>query len=212
MPTPSYIQIYTGNGKGKTTAALGLAMRALGWGWKVGIIYFDKGGNDYGERRVLDFLHKMYAGKAGGDPSFNSSPLRGEGQPAHRSLSVGGVDYEVTGLDRRDKATSRFRFGVLEEDKVEGARGLKIAADWVTSGKYQLVILDEINTTASLGIISVDQVLAILKQKHPETEVVLTGRNCPPEFLALADLITEMKPIKHYFESKTQAARQGIEF
>lgn len=202
MPTPSYIQIYTGNGKGKTTAGLGLAIRALGWGWKVGIIYFDKGGNDYGERRVLDFLHRSYINQVG-DPSLSSSSLKGEG---------GGVDYEVTGLDRRDKATGRFRFGVLEEDKQEGARGLRLAADWISSGRYQLVILDEINTTTSLGIVSVDEALAILKNKHPETEVVLTGRNCPPEFLALAGLITEMKPLKHYFDNKIQAARLGIEF
>jgi cob(I)alamin adenosyltransferase len=181
MPTPSFIQLYTGNGKGKTTAGLGQAIRALGRGWKVGIIYFDKGGSDYGERKILDVLKEK------------------------------GIDYEVTGLDRRDRTTGKFRFGVLVDDKQEGERALKLAQDWVHSGKYQLVVLDEINTAAHLGIVPVDDVVVMVKTRHVNTEVVMTGRAAPAEFIAAADLVTSFNPVKHYFDTG-QAAREGIEF
>jgi cob(I)alamin adenosyltransferase len=181
MPTPSFLQLYTGNGKGKTTAGLGLAIRALGRGWKVGIIYFDKGGSDYGERKVLDALKEK------------------------------GIDYEITGLDRRDRVTGKFRFGVLSEDKAEGERALGLAKDWISSGKYQLVVLDEINTAAHLGIVDVEQVVEILKTRNPNIEVVLTGRSAPAEFIALADLVSSINPVKHYFDTG-QPARAGIEF
>lgn len=181
MPNQSFIQLYTGDGKGKTTAALGLAIRALGRGWKVGIVYFDKGGSDYGERRVLDTLKER------------------------------GVDYEPSGLDRRDRTTGRFRFGVTDEDRAEGARGLAVAAGWLASGQYQLVVLDEVNTAASLGIVQTGAVIEAIRSRHPQTEVVLTGRSAPAELVELADLVSEVKLVKHYFHSG-QAAREGIEF
>lgn len=199
MPTPSFVQLYTGNGKGKTTAALGQAIRALGRGWKVGIIYFDKGGSDYGERTVLDFLHRRYGDSEGSNPP--GSPL-GQG---------GQIDYEVTGLDRRNRETGDFRFGTTDEDRAEGARALALAQDWITSGRYQLVVLDEINTAAHLGIVDVAAAVAAVKARHPETEVVLTGRSAPPELLALADLVSNVTATKHYFETG-QGAREGIEF
>lgn len=181
MPTPSFIQLYTGNGKGKTTAALGLAIRALGRGWPVGIVYFDKGGSDYGERRILDVLKPH------------------------------GVDYEVSGLDRRNRQTGEFRFGVTEEDRAEGSRGLAVAADWISSGRYELVVLDEVNTAAVLGIVDVAEVVAAVRSRHPKTEVVLTGRSAPPQLVELADLVSSISPTRHYFDTG-QGAREGIEF
>jgi len=200
MPIPSLIQLYTGNGKGKTTAGLGQAIRALGRGWAVGIIYFDKGGSDYGERKVLDCLHQLYGEVK--DPSHPPESPLGQG---------GQIDYEVTGLDRRDRETGKFRFGVLPEDKAEGERALILTKDWISSGKYQLVVLDEINTAAHLGIVDVEQVVEVIRAKNPNTEVVMTGRSAPAEFIALADLVSSVNPVKHYFDTG-QPAREGIEF
>lgn len=199
MPISSFIQLYTGNGKGKTTAALGQAIRALGRGWRVGIIYFDKGGSDYGERKVLDALKEIY-GK-GGNSHPPESPLGKGGQ----------IDYEVTGLDRRDRETGKFRFGVLPEDRAEGERALALAKQWITSGEYQLVVLDEVNTAAHLGIVDVERAVAAIRARNPNTEVVMTGRSAPAEFIALADLVSSVNPVKHYFDTG-QPAREGIEF
>lgn len=170
------IQLYTGDGKGKSTAALGLAIRATGQGFKVAMIYFDKGGDDYGERTVLKQLN---------------------------------ITYFITGLDRRNKDSS-FRFGVTDEDCIEGARGLKIVEKCFSEG-YDLVICDEINTATKLGIIALSDAVELIKKRPDGCELVLTGRYAPQELIDLADLVTEMKPIKHYFNQGLDA-RRGIEY
>lgn len=170
------IQIYTGKGKGKTTAGLGLAIRAFGQGLKVAIIYFDKGGEDYGERNVLKKL---------------------------------GVDFFPTGLNRRND-DGTFRFSITNEDSKEAQRGLQLALELLEKN-YDLLVLDEINSTVALNMLSVEQVIDFIKRIPAKTEVVLTGRNVPEEIMNTADLITEMKPIKHYLEKGIQA-RRGIEF
>ncbi len=172
------IHIYTGDGKGKTTAALGLAIRATGAGLKTAIIYFDKGGAHYSERKLLKKI---------------------------------GIDFFASGLDRVDKKTGRFRFGVITEDKKEARRGLAAAGKLLKSGKYDLVILDEINPAVNLKMLTLEEVLAVIKGKPRATELVLTGRNAPKEFLELADLRTEMKLVKHYFY-KGIRARRGIDY
>ncbi|MBI4836275.1 MAG: cob(I)yrinic acid a,c-diamide adenosyltransferase [Candidatus Abawacabacteria bacterium] len=170
------IQIYTGKGKGKTTAGLGLAIRAFGQGLKVAIIYFDKGGEDYGERKILSQI---------------------------------GLDFFPTGLNRRNSDGS-FRFSITPEDTLEAERGLTLATTLLTKG-YDLLVLDEINSTVALKMLSTAAVCDFIKKVPSTMEVVLTGRNVPEEMMALADLITEMKPIKHYME-KGVPARRGIEF
>lgn len=191
-----FIQIYTGKGKGKTTAALGLAVRARGAGLKVAIVYFDKGGTHYSERKLFKKL---------------------------------GIDYVASGLDRID-AKGRFRFGVTPADIKEAKRGLKAAEKFLVSKKYDLVVLDEINSTTDLKMLKAVEVLKVIsryssiterkvsgmpassRQKIPEkTELVLTGRNAPKEFLDIANLITEMKLVKHYFYRGARA-REGIDF
>lgn len=172
------IQIYTGNGKGKTTAALGLAVRARGAGLKVAIVYFDKGGTHYSERKLFKKL---------------------------------GIDYVASGLDRIDPKTGRFRFGVTPADIKEAKRGLAAARRFLISKKYDLVILDEINSTVDLKMLGVAEVLKVIKRKSDKTELVLTGRNVPKEFLDIADLITEMKLVKHYFY-RGKRAREGIDY
>mgnify|MGYP002135081642 CR=1 FL=1 len=169
------IQIYTGKGKGKTTAGLGLAIRAFGQGLKVAIVYFDKGGEDYGERKVLKQL---------------------------------GIDFFPTGLNRRNE-DGTFRFSITPEDIAEAKRGLTLATELLTKA-YDLLVLDEINSTVALDMLTKDAVCDFIKKVPAAMEVVLTGRNVPEEIMNLADLITEMKPIMHYME-KGISARRGIE-
>ncbi len=170
------IQVYTGKGKGKTTAGLGLAIRAFGQGLKVAIVYFDKGGENYGERNVLQKL---------------------------------GMDFFPTGLNRRN-SDGTFRFSITPEDTAEAKRGLALTKD-LLSQNYDLLILDEINSTVALNMLGVSEVCELIKQVAEKTELVLTGRNVHPDIIALADLVTEMTPIKHYMD-KGVAARKGIEF
>lgn len=186
------IQLFTGNGKGKTTAALGTALRAIATGKRVAIVYFDKGGTHYSERRLLALL--------------NDPPLKLRGVEG-----VMSIDVVATGLDRIDPKTGRFRFGVTDEDKREGAKGLSVARDFVASGRYDLVVLDEVNTAVSLGIIPHEPVLNLLHKKPAHVEMILTGRNAPPELIEAADLVTEMKLVKHYFYHG-EPAREGLDY
>lgn len=172
------IQIYTGNGKGKTTAALGLAMRARGRKLRVAIVFFDKGGLNYGERRILKQI---------------------------------GVDFWVSGCIRFNAKLKKFRFGVTEEDKMAASHGLDIAREILSKGKYDLVILDEINSTTHLKMLNVDDVVAVIRAKNKNTELIMTGRNAPIKLKKLATLITEMKLVKHYFYNKIEA-REGMEY
>src|SRR3989338_6110014 len=110
LRTPTMLQVYTGDGKGKTTAALGVALRAAAFGGRVAIVYFDKGGTHYAERRFLEAVKRK---------PFPSAKY-GQGIPSN---AVGRIDYVATGLDRIDSKTGRFRFGVTSADKKEARRG-----------------------------------------------------------------------------------------
>ena len=175
------IQVYTGNGKGKTTAALGTALRAVAQGMRVAMVYFDKGGTHYSERTIL------------------------------AKRFVGDVDVWATGLDRIDPINGRFRFGVTADDIAEAERGLAIVRDIFVRGAHQFVVLDEINTTVTLGMLKEADVLAVLASKPEQVELVLTGRNCPDSFKELADLVSEVTLVKHYFYHGVPA-REGIDF
>ncbi|MCD4760295.1 cob(I)yrinic acid a,c-diamide adenosyltransferase [bacterium] len=173
------IQIYTGDGKGKTTASLGLAMRALGSGLKVGIIYFDKGGDYYGERKILD------------------------------KLKTEGLEYKAFGLARMTE-NQGFRFQNYPEDLQEAKLAIDQAIIWMKQN-FDLLILDEINTTVKTELLKLEDLIHLIKQKPDNMELVLTGRYCPPEIMKYGDLITEMKMVKHYLATG-QAARPGIEY
>lgn len=172
------IHIYTGDGKGKTTAALGLAIRAIGNGLKVGIIFFDKGGDYYGERKILDKLEEQ------------------------------GLKYLAFGLPRM--TGNKFRFDNLPEDIEQAKLAIEQASEWMKMN-FDLLILDEINTTVKTELLNEVDILDLIKQKPKELELVLTGRYCPDKVREQADLITEMKAIKHYSEQGLDA-RKGIEF
>ncbi|MBU1036779.1 cob(I)yrinic acid a,c-diamide adenosyltransferase [Patescibacteria group bacterium] len=175
------IHVYTGDGKGKTTAALGLAIRALGNNKKIAIIYFDKGGDFYNERKVLD------------------------------QLIGNNFQYFVTGQQRFDPLKKVFRFGVEAEDKAEALRGLNIIERLFNEATVDLLILDEINPAIHLGLVELEMFLKILEKRPSQIELILTGRNATPQVLAKADLITEMKEVKHYFNEGLKA-REGIEY
>lgn len=174
-----YIQVYTGDGKGKTTASLGLAMRALGRCWKVLIIMFTKGGNDYGELNSFR----------------NLSP------EISKNLTI-----VQAGLDRIVYSDNK-----TQNDKEEIQKGWQLAKKAIENDEYNLIILDEANIAIDLGFIDVNEVVDVLKNKPEEMEIVLTGRNASPKIIEIAHLVSEIKPIKHYWDTGI-VARKGIEY
>jgi cob(I)alamin adenosyltransferase len=181
-----YVQVYYGGGKGKTTAAIGLTIRALGSGRRVCFIQFDKGfdpeqGEHYSERKVL----------------------RG----------IEGLRLEPTGCERI-RPDGTFRFGVEERDLAEARRGLELARRAVTGGACDVVVLDELLGALAYDLVTEEDVLGILRA-HEEAgrvcELVLTGHKLTDAIADRADLVTHMRKRKHYFD-KGVPARVGIEF
>ncbi|HEU0050845.1 MAG TPA: cob(I)yrinic acid a,c-diamide adenosyltransferase [Patescibacteria group bacterium] len=174
------IQLFTGNGKGKTTAALGTALRAAANGKRVAILFFDKGGDSHYSERML--LKK-----------------------------IPGIDIFPTGLDRIDPVTKKFRFGVSDADRTEGNRGLLILASLFEQRLHDLIVLDEINSSTSLGMVDEHDVLNLLAQRPPHIELILTGRNAPKSFIDAADLVSDIQLVKHYFY-RGIPAREGLDY
>ncbi|MGZ5515077.1 MAG: cob(I)yrinic acid a,c-diamide adenosyltransferase [Candidatus Aminicenantales bacterium] len=170
----SYLQVYTGNGKGKTTAALGLAFRAAGHGFKTYVAQFLKG-QPTGE---IEAAKKL-------DPLIRIEQFGREGF--------------ITIKD-----------GPGDEDVSRAKAGLARALEAMLSGDYRIVILDEVNTAVHFKILPEKDVLDFIDKRPAAVELVLTGRYAPASFIDRADLVTEMKDIKHYFD-KGVKARQGIE-
>jgi cob(I)alamin adenosyltransferase len=169
-----YVQVYTGNGKGKTTASLGLAVRAAGHGLKTVIIQFMKGWIDYGELKGVAMLSPLVTIHQAGRDTF--------------------VDRESP--DPEDIRLAR--------------EGWKLAKETILGGKADIVVLDEINCAVDFGLLPVGEVLDLLRRKPDGMEIVLTGRGAPEEIVAAADLVTEMREIKHYY-AKGIDARVGVE-
>ena len=167
------VQVYTGNGKGKTTAALGLALRAIGRGLKVCVFQFIKGGGPYGEHLIAEKLAPLFT-------------IIQTGRP-------GWVNTKDITEDRR-----------VAQDALNQARKILL------SDEYDLVILDEINGAVGFGLIDIEQVLELIRLKPERMELVLTGRNVSPQVIEAADLVTEMREIKHYYKAGVPA-RTGIE-
>jgi cob(I)alamin adenosyltransferase len=121
------------------------------------------------------------------------------------------VDYWVVGQPRFNRKTKQFRFGVLDCDRKSGEQGLVVLRQLFSNKKYDLVILDEINSSLALGIVAESDFLKVLKVKPAKLELVLTGRAASPKILRQANLITEMKVRKHYYAQGVKA-RPGIEY
>ena len=168
------VQVYTGNGKGKTSAAFGLALRAIGNDLKVFVIQFIKGGFDYGELRAVKFLPNLELKAFGRGKFISQTPP--------------------------------------EEEDVKLAReGFELAKKVIEGGDFDIVILDEINVAMHLKLIGVNEVLGLIRNKPRHVELVLTGRNAPSEIVEIADLVTEMKEIKHPYTLGVKP-RKGIEY
>jgi cob(I)alamin adenosyltransferase len=166
------IQIYTGDGKGKTTAALGLALRASGRGMRTYIGQFMKG-QQYGE---LDALRD------------------------HPCITI--EQYGDPRCIRREEVTP--------EHVAQAHQGLERARTAMLSGAYDIVVLDEVNVAIWFGVLSVEEVLAFLDERPECVEMILTGRRAPQVLIDRADLVTEMREVKHYY-ARGVTAREGIE-
>lgn len=169
--------VYTGKGKGKTTAALGIVLRAIGYGEKICMIQFIKGSWHYGEMYSSNRL----------EPEFEMVAI-GKG-------FVGIID---------DKSSKEDHENIANE-------AIKISRERIQSGKYDIIILDEINYAIKLGLIKVEDVIDLIKSKPEKLDLVLTGNYAVNEIIDLADLVTEMREIKHPFQ-KGIKARKGIDF
>ncbi len=168
-----YVQLYTGDGKGKTTASLGLVLRALGQGLRPAVLQFMKADPNWGE---IVGLRKL------------------------------GVPVQQCGLDHWVLPGK-----VSDEDRAAAAEGFSRARALVMSGDYDLVVLDELVTAVFFELVPVGSVLDLITTKPAAVELVITGRRAPEELVAAADLATEMRPLKHYFDAGVQA-RPGIEY
>lgn len=168
------IQVYTGNGKGKTTCAFGLSMRARGHKKNVLFVQFMKGSEDYGELesarllgiKVLQFGRPTFVNPENPDP----------------------IDI-----------------GLAKE-------GLSFLKKESASGSWDIIVADEINVAIHFGLINLEETKKMLAEKNAGTEMVFTGRYAHPEIIDMADLVTEMKEIKHYFNTQNLEAREGIEY
>jgi len=170
------VLVYTGNGKGKTTAALGAALRAVGHGTKVLMVQFMKGNPRYGELLA-----------------------------ARRYLSE-NLEVVQSGLDRFVD-----RENPSEEDLTLAARGLDIAGEALSSGRYGMVILDEINVAVDYGLLDAKDVLQAVRERDANVDVILTGRYAPAEFVEEADTASEMRELKHHYHQGTSPC-EGIEY
>jgi len=168
-----FVQLYTGDGKGKTTAALGLVLRALGQGLRPVVLQFMKADPTWGEIVTLTKL---------------------------------GVPVRQCGLDHWV-----FKGEASEEDLAAAAAGFDRAKALVYGGDYDLVVLDELATAVFFELVPMDRVIAMIAGKPAAVELVITGRRAPDELIEAADLVTEMRPLKHYYDAGVQA-RAGIEF
>jgi len=166
------IQVYTGNGKGKTTAAIGLALRAAGAGLNIYIAQFVKG-RCYNEIKALRKISKIKVEQFGRSCFIKKLPEK--------------VDFKLA------------------------VNGLKRVNEIITKRKYQVVILDEINIAIKFKLIPLNDLLKLIKDAPKGVELVLTGRYAHPKIIKLADLVSDIKGIKHYYH-KGVKARRGIEF
>jgi cob(I)alamin adenosyltransferase len=167
-------QVFTGDGKGKTTAALGTALRALGHGMKVLVVVFMKGDYPYGEWKALEHF------------------------PNAKIVRFGFLEFTDPN-------------NVKPEEREQAENALQAAREAMRSGKYDLVILDEVNVASAWKLVHLEKVIELVKSRPPHVELILTGRSADKQLVELADLVTECVKVKHPYDRGT-LARQGIEY
>ena len=170
--------INTGGGKGKTTAALGLALRSAGHGQKVLILQFIKDAWKTGESKIMERL---------------------------------GPEIEMEQLGKGFIKVKDGKLQITEEDRKNAEESFKYAKEKINSGKYDMIILDEINNIISYGLVGVGEVIDIINGKPRGLDLVLTGRGAPEELIEIADTVSEIREIKHAY-SKGIKAKKGIEY
>ena len=168
------VLVFTGNGKGKTSAAMGVAVRALGHGKRVHIVYFMKGKSPYGEQIAMSKLPNV---------TFSRFGLQKYVDPEN----------------------------ITPEDKEEASKSISAAQQATLGGNYDLVILDEVNIAAAWKLIEIDRVTELIDNKPTDIDLILTGRYADQKLIDRADLVTEMKEIKHPFASGA-IAKKGIDY
>lgn len=168
--------VYFGDGKGKTTAALGIILRAVGHGYRVALVQFIKSNTNSGELKALRGL-------------------------ANVDIYVGGLGFVGIMGDKRS----------AEEHKIRAVETLKLATEYLKSGRYYVVVLDEVNCAVNAGLLTSEEVISAVRQRSEFTSVVLTGCKAPEEFIKEADIATEMKKVKHIFD-EGYIAKIGIDF
>lgn len=166
--------VFTGDGKGKTTAALGMALRAAGHGMRVLILQFIKGGWKYGELEALE--------------------------------RFGNVTIKPLGSGFTWKKES------LDEDRGLAANGWEGAQRAIDSGEWDMIVLDELNIVLSYGLLPLEPVLEVLRGRPETLHIAVTGRGAAPELMEIADLVTEMRLVKHPYKDQGVKAQKGIEF
>ena len=174
MPPKGLVIVHTGQGKGKTTAALGAALRAAGHGMRVLILQFMKGRSDTGEIRAL---------------------------------RTSGLPIEIRQFGRRIFFHSRACEPI---DIYKANLGLQAFAEALRAGNHDMIVLDEINMAVDFGLIAFDALQDLIRQKPMHLHLILTGRNARPELIEMADMVTEMREIKHHYNKGVQA-QKGIE-
>lgn len=179
----SVVVVYTGEGKGKTSASLGLMVRALGANWKVAYIQFVKFW-EVNEHKFIAEIQKTY-----GDKLY---------------FFKGGKGFYKAGDLSAKNVTDDQHIKAAEET-------YNMALDLVSCGKYDLVICDEINNAVHDGLLKKDSIEKLIKARAPKTSLCLTGRNFPKEYLEFADIASEMKKLKHHFDDK-YLANPGIDY
>lgn len=168
------LMVFTGPGKGKTTAAFGMALRAVGHGMRVGVVQFIKSGQDSAERAVLSRFEN--------------------------------VDFQVIGDGFTWLTQNR------EQDRATAERAWAEAERMIGDPRYELVILDELNIVLNYGCLDLARVLAVFDARRAELHIAVTGRNAPAELVDLADLVSEIRAIKHPYREQGVKAQRGIEF
>ena len=168
-----YIQVYTGNGKGKTTASIGLSIRAAGAGFKVLIVQFMKQG-DYSEIKALKRFSDLITVRQFGAGGW----VRGE--PS-------------------------------EKERVLAREGYALLKEALSSGAYEMVVIEEGNLAVKYGLITLEEMLGLMEMKPQATELIITGRDAHEEVIKRADLVSKIEPVKHYYTDQGVKARVGIE-
>jgi len=201
--------IITGHGKGKTTSALGQALRAVGQGLKVLMIQFLKSSTIYGEIKSAKKLFPDFEIIQAGKPCIRiprtgpsgQVPRTGPSGQAKNAYDCTDCNFECH-IDPKNPS---------QEDKEAAQKAFALAQEKIKSGKYNLIILDEIIYAIDYGLISVDSVLKLINGKPEDLHLILTGRNAPPQLAREADLVSEILEIKHPFQQGLKSVR-GIDF